>query len=89
MPRVAYTADNYPYKDEGCSLHPSCLTCPYPRCRYELHSGIRKMGAGILSGEISRLRAEGSSVAEIAQRFSVNKRTIYRHLRELLKVAVK
>ena len=89
MPRVAYTADNYPYKDEGCSLFHSCLQCPYPRCRYELHSGIRKMGAGVLSGEISRLRAEGSSVAEIAQRFGVDRRTIYRRLRELREVAVK
>ena len=89
MPRVAYDPEDYPYKDTGCSLHPQCLTCPFPRCRYELHSGIRKMGVVILSGELTRLRAEGQSVDEIAQRFSVNKRTVYRHLRELLKVALK
>ena len=89
MPRVAYDPEDYPYKDTGCSLAPSCLTCPYPRCRYDLHSGIRKMGAGILSGELVRLRAEGQSVDVLAQRFGVDRRTIYRRLRELREVAVK
>ena len=89
MPRVAVDPQDYPYKDTGCSFAPSCLTCPFPKCRYDLHSGIRKMGAGILSGELIHLREEGKSVAVIAQRFGVGKRTIYRHLRELREVAVK
>jgi hypothetical protein len=23
------------YRDEGCELFPSCLSCPLPQCRYD------------------------------------------------------
>ena len=25
------------YKDTGCDLAPSCLSCPFVRCRYDKH----------------------------------------------------
>ena len=31
------------YSDEGCSLAPSCLSCPFVRCRHDYPDGIRGM----------------------------------------------
>ena len=31
------------YADTGCDLHPSCLTCPLVRCRYDEPGGARKL----------------------------------------------
>jgi hypothetical protein len=27
--------DNYNHTDTGCELHPACLSCPLPRCKYD------------------------------------------------------
>ena len=29
------------YRDTGCELAPSCLNCPFIRCRYDYSDGIR------------------------------------------------
>lgn len=29
------------YRDDGCDLHPACLSCPFSRCRYDEPHGIR------------------------------------------------
>jgi len=31
------------YKDEGCSLHPTCLTCPFPDCVYESATKLKRI----------------------------------------------
>src|SRR2546421_8529179 len=31
------------YPDTGCRIHPSCLTCPLVRCRYEEPGGARRL----------------------------------------------
>ena len=31
------------YRDTGCDLHPSCLTCPLVRCRYDEPGGARRL----------------------------------------------
>jgi len=30
------------YRDDGCRVHPSCLSCPLPACVYEERYSVRE-----------------------------------------------
>ena len=68
------------YRDDGCDIHPHCLTCPLPRCRYEEPGGLKGMLNAMRDRQIVELRARGISVEDIADRFGVSRRTIFRIL---------
>ena len=68
------------YRDNGCDVHPSCLTCPLPRCRYEEPGGLRALLNKTRDAQIVAQRATGVPVAELATRFSVSRRTVFRVL---------
>lgn len=69
------------YRDSGCDMFPSCLTCPLPRCRYDEPGGVRAMLNRIRDREIRRLRFDHDvAVNEIARRFQVSRRTVFRAL---------
>jgi hypothetical protein len=70
------------YRDEGCDLYPSCLTCPLPRCRYDKAGGVRAIFNLRRDREILRLRRrQGLSVDVLARRYGVSRRTVFRILR--------
>jgi hypothetical protein len=69
------------YRDDGCDVFPSCLSCPLPRCRYDVPGGARAMLNLARDAEIRRMRFEGDlDVEEIAKRFRVSRRTVFRVL---------
>ena len=69
------------YRDRGCDLFPSCLSCPLPRCRYDEPGGVRAMLNRVRDREIRRMRFDdGVAVNEIARRFQVSRRTVFRAL---------
>ena len=68
------------YKDDGCDIHDHCLTCPLPRCRYEAPGGLRALLNEQRDQQIFQLRRKGASVDELAGRFGVSRRTIFRIL---------
>lgn len=68
------------YRDDGCEVNESCLTCPLPRCRYEEPGGLRAILNEVRDNEIIVLRGRGVSVDAIADRFSVSRRTVFRVL---------
>lgn len=69
------------YRDQGCDLFPSCLRCPLPRCRYDEPGGARAMLNRIRDREMRRLRREHAlPVDEIARRYRVSRRTVFRAL---------
>ncbi len=69
------------YRDEGCDLFASCLACPLPRCRYDEPGGVRAMLNRERDHQIRVLRDDaGLSVDEIADRFQVSRRTVFRAL---------
>lgn len=69
------------YRDEGCDLFASCLTCPLPRCRYDEPGGVRAMLNRERDHQIRALREDPSlSVDGIADRFGVSRRTVFRAL---------
>ena len=62
------------YRDEGCSISPSCLKCPLAVCRYD-DLELRRRN---LHGKIREMRAAKFSVAYVAQHFGLSTRTIHR-----------
>ena len=68
------------YSDDGCEIHPECLTCPLPRCRYDEPGGLNGMLNRMRDREIVRMRTKGMPVEEIADEFGVSRRTIFRIL---------
>lgn len=68
------------YRDDGCSVSPSCFTCPLPRCRYEEPGGLRAVLNQQRDNAMLEMRARGASVEELAARFSVSRRTVFRVL---------
>jgi len=69
------------HRDDGCDLIAACLTCPLPRCRYDVAGGARTMLNEVRDDEIRRLRLDGGvAVDEIARRFRLSRRTVFRVL---------
>jgi hypothetical protein len=69
------------YTDSGCDIHPSCLTCPLERCRYDSPGGARAIRGEERDRQIvSRWRDEGASVGTLAQEFEISRRTVFRVL---------
>ncbi len=81
-PRMDALPENTRYRDTGCDLYPSCLRCPLPRCRYEEPGGAPAMLRTGRDATIVRLsREQNLSVTELAARFGLSRRTIFRVLR--------
>ena len=68
------------YRDDGCDIHPHCLTCPLPRCRFDEPGGLRALINAYRDRQIAELRQRGVPVEELAQRFGLSRRTIFRVL---------
>ena len=68
------------YRDDGCDIHTHCLTCPLPRCRYDEPGGLRAMLNAYRDQQIVALRRDGEHVDQIAERFSLSRRTVFRIL---------
>lgn len=71
----------YPYRDEGCHIHPSCLTCPLPRCIYDEPGWYRRWLREQRDRQILQAwRRNHTTVAELARSFGVSTRTVFRVL---------
>jgi transposase-like protein len=68
------------YADTGCEVHPSCLTCPLVRCRYDEPGGARRLLSEGRDQQIAALQRSGDSINQIARRFGVSRRTVFRAL---------
>jgi len=78
------------FRDTGCDVHPSCLTCPLPQCRYDEPGWRQREERTERDVEIVRMRGRlGLSVEELAMRFGVSTRTVHRILGRSQAVAVR
>jgi hypothetical protein len=75
--------ENTQYADTGCDLHPSCLTCPLVRCRYDEPGGARRLFSVQRDRSILALQGSGLGINEIARRNGVSRRTVFRVLARL------
>lgn len=86
-PREDALPEHVEYRDEGCDLFASCLGCPLPRCRYDAPGGARTMLNRVRDEEIRRLHCQQAmAVDELAMRFRVSRRTVFRVLQQLRRV---
>ena len=73
--------EHYTYKDDGCEVSPSCLRCPLPQCKHDAPGWYLRERRAQRDRTMSRLRSrEGLSVTQLADRFGVSKRTVFRAL---------
>ena len=76
------TIDGQEYRDEGCEISPSCLRCPLPRCKYDEPHFARAQRRRQRDNLVVNARIrEGLTVAEVARRFALSHRTVFRILR--------
>jgi transposase-like protein len=71
------------YRDAGCDLHPACLSCPFPRCRYDEFHGAVHLRQESTAQEIERLYLAGAPVGQLCQRFGIARRTVFRYLKQV------
>jgi hypothetical protein len=75
--------DEYPYRDNGCELFPSCLDCPFPECIKEEPWGKERFLKRRRAERMVELKGEGKSLGEIARIFEVSTRTVQRALKAI------
>jgi len=63
----------------GCSLHYDCFTCPYPDCIVGRKDVMRNLEA---RAEAQRLKKDGYSTEQIAERLGQQIRSIQRWLQK-------
>lgn len=80
--RVDALPEHYDYKDTGCSLAPSCLDCPLPKCRYE-PGGRRAERAEERRKRFAELKAKGLTVGQIANALGMSRRNAFRMQKEM------
>ncbi|MBI4303304.1 MAG: helix-turn-helix domain-containing protein [Chloroflexi bacterium] len=76
------------YRDEGCELSGSCLSCPFPRCIYDERGGKQRWAKRLRAREMARLFAEGKGIRELALMFGVSRRTVQRALKEKSEIRI-
>lgn len=76
--RSPHFAYNRHYVDTGCSLAPKCLSCPFPRCRYDVQRSARRLSMSDRNADIrARLRA-AIPAAQLAAEYGITIRQVYR-----------
>ncbi len=72
--------ENMNYRDDGCDVSRSCLSCPLAMCKYDDPGWLQRENRRDRDVEVLRMRDEGVTVLEIARRFNVSTRTVHRVL---------
>ena len=70
------------YRDTGCEVSSSCLTCPLPQCKFDdpvWYQQYRRQGRD--QQVLDSYQRQGMNVFQLAEHFSVSPRTIHRVLR--------
>lgn len=76
------------YPDEGCAIHPSCLTCVLPRCIHDLELSSSAMGGMTTRARRYRVVAEHQdgtpkeNALALALSLEVDERTAWRLLKQ-------
>lgn len=72
--------ENVDWPDEGCSLQPSCRTCPLPHCRYEPGYRVDWHRADLRARIAQQRRSQGASIEELMRELGIGRRTVFRLL---------
>ena len=81
VPSVDLLPEHFPYRDDGCDVAPSCLSCPLPRCKYDDPGCLTRERRARRDQAVLDVRSsEGITVMELARRFHISQRTVHRIL---------
>lgn len=69
------------WRDDGCEVAPRCLECPLPRCRFDEPGGLRGVLNEARDARVAQARRNGAGIDEIAARFAISRRSVFRILR--------
>lgn len=72
--------DDAYYADSGCDVHPSCLRCPLPACRYDHPEGVNGVLREQRNAQIRDAINEGLTWMQVAERFGISPRQLARVL---------
>ena len=73
--------ENTNYRDHGCDISSSCLSCPLPVCKFDNPGWMRRASRHRRDESVVHARrSEGLGVIELAERFKLSSRTIHRIL---------
>ncbi len=73
--------ENTNYRDDGCDISSSCLTCPLPVCKFDNPGWLRRASRHERDESVVQAQlVEGLGVLELAERFRLSSRTIHRIL---------
>lgn len=64
--------------DDGCFVAPACLSCPLDVCRYDDPAAVTKYRNATRNAAIAEALNAGGVRSEVAARFGLSERTIYR-----------
>lgn len=71
------------YRDTGCELAASCLSCPLPLCKYDVPRSARRLGNYARDREIALVRRKyGAPVDAIAATYGISRRQVFRILKQ-------
>lgn len=76
--RADALVDGLALSDKGCSLHPSCRTCPLPTCRYDAPNGVATVRADLRALVAQRRRSQGATGEDIGRELGVSIRCVWR-----------
>ena len=73
--------EQFPYRDSGCEVSPSCLECPLPACKYDDPAAYHRQIREDRDREVVDAKCDqGKTVSQIASHFGLSQRTIHRIL---------
>ena len=70
--------ENSHYYDDGCDLHPYCLTCPFAKCRYDHTQGLMTMRWEARVARAVELRGLDYTAAGAAAVMGTTQRSVFR-----------
>jgi hypothetical protein len=68
------------YRDDGCEVSPTCLSCPLPACRYEVPGGLAALRRRPRDAQMLALHQRGTGVDRLCSQFGLSRRTVFRIL---------
>lgn len=81
LPQIDVVPELYPYRDDGCEVSPRCLNCPLPRCKYDDPGQVQRAQRQRRDQQVVAAHEEERlTVPELARRFAVSQRTVFRIL---------
>jgi len=70
--------EQFAYRDEGCQIAPSCLSCPLPQCVHDTPGGVRKAQSEARGAQMLAERLAGLSVGDVAKKYGLSRRHVMR-----------